>query len=238
MTSTSSLGSTSIVLQFDLDRNIDGAARDVQAAINAARTYLPPSLPMNPTLPQGEPGRRADPDHRAHLRHHEHGPAVRRSRRASCSSGCRASRASGQVFVGGSSLPAVRVELNPQALSRHGVGLEDVRAHDRRHQRAAADRAARRRRHACGRSTPTISCARAEQYRPIIVAWENGAPLRLDDVADVRDSVEDLRAARHRPTASRPSSWSSSAAPAPTSSRPSTGCARRCRSSRRRCPRR
>ena len=69
MTSTSNLGATAIVLQFDLDRNIDGAARDVQAAINAARSYLPPTLPDQPDLPQGEPGRRADPDPRAHLRH-------------------------------------------------------------------------------------------------------------------------------------------------------------------------
>jgi multidrug efflux pump len=192
MTSSSSLGATSIVLQFDLDRNIDGAARDVQASINAARTYLPPSLPMNPTYRKVNP---ADApvliialtsDSKSTGQMYDLASSILQQRLSRV-------EGVGQVFVGGSSLPAVRVELNPQALSRHNVGLEDVRAtiaatNVRRPTGRLVDGATVR------QIDTDDQLRRAEQYRPIIVAWENGSPLRLDDVADVRDSVEDLRA--------------------------------------------
>jgi multidrug efflux pump len=192
MTSTSSLGSTSIVLQFDLDRNIDGAARDVQAAINAARTYLPPSLPMNPTYRKVNP---ADAPIIIYALTSDTMSTGEMYDLASSIIQQRLSRVEGvgQVFIGGSSLPAVRVELNPQALSRHGVGLEDVR------QVLAATNVRR----PAGRLVDgdvvhqidtNDQLHKAEQYRPIVVAWENGAPLQLSEVADVRDSVEDLRA--------------------------------------------
>ena len=127
--------------------NIDGAARDVQAAINAARSYLPAEPADEPDVPQGQPGRLADPDPGPDLRLHEHGTDVRRRVDASCSRGCRRVEGVGQVIVGGSSLPAVRVELNPQALSRHDVGLEDVRAAIAATNVRAADRTDGGRRH-------------------------------------------------------------------------------------------
>ena len=192
MTSTSTLGSTSIVLQFDLDRNIDGAARDVQAAINAARTYLPPSLPMNPTYRKVNP---ADAPIIIYALTSDTMSTGQMYDAASSIIQQRLSRVEGvgQVFVGGSSLPAVRVDLNPQALSRHGIGLEDVR------QTLAATNVRR----PTGRLVDgdvvqqidtNDQLHKAEQYRPIVVAWENGAPLQLSEVADVQDSVEDLRA--------------------------------------------
>jgi multidrug efflux pump len=192
MTSTSTLGSTAIVLQFDLDRNIDGAARDVQAAINAARTYLPPSLPMNPTYRKVNP---ADAPIIIYALTSDTMSTGQMYDAASSIIQQRLSRVEGvgQVFVGGSSLPAVRVELNPQALSRHGIGLEDVR------QTLAATNVRR----PTGRLVDgdvvqqidtNDQLHKAEQYRPIVVAWENGAPLQLSEVADVQDSVEDLRA--------------------------------------------
>jgi len=127
MTSASSLGATSIVLQFDLDRNIDGAARDVQAAINAARTYLPPALPMNPTYRKVNP---ADAPIIIFALTSDSKSTGEMYDLASSILQQRLSRVEGvgQVYVGGSSLPAVRVDLNPQALSRHNVGLEDVRS--------------------------------------------------------------------------------------------------------------
>jgi len=192
MTSTSTLGATGIVLQFDLDRNIDGAARDVQAAINAARSYLPPSLPMNPTYRKVNP---ADAPILILALTSETMSTGQMYDAASSIMQQRLSRVEGvgQVFVGGSSLPAVRVELNPHALSRHNVGLEDVR-------QTLASTNVRR---PSGRLVEGDAVRQidtndqlhtAEQYRPIIVAWQDGAPLQLSDVADVQDSVEDLRA--------------------------------------------
>src|SRR5262249_52236249 len=192
MTSASSLGATSIVLQFDLDRNIDGAARDVQAAINAARTYLPPALPMNPTYRKVNP---ADAPIFILALTSDTMTTGQMYDAASSIMQQRLSRVEGvgQVYVGGSSLPAVRVELNPQALSRHNVGLEDVRK----------TLAATNVRRPTGRLTNGDAVQqidtddqlhRADQYRPIIVAWQNGTPLQLSDVAEVRDSVEDMRA--------------------------------------------
>ncbi len=192
MTSTSTLGATGIVLQFDLDRNIDGAARDVQAAINAARSYLPPSLPMNPTYRKVNPADApililaltSDTMSTGEL--YDAGSTILQQRLSRV-------EGVGQVYVGGSSLPAVRVELNPHALSRHGVGLEDVR-------QTLASTNVRRPggRLVDGETVRQIDTNdqlhTAAEYRPIIVAWENGAPLRLSDVAEVRDSVEDVRA--------------------------------------------
>jgi multidrug efflux pump len=192
MTSASSLGATSIVLQFDLDRNIDGAARDVQAAINAARTYLPPALPMNPTYRKVNP---ADAPIIIFALTSDSKSTGEMYDLASSILQQRLSRVEGvgQVYVGGSSLPAVRVDLNPQALSRHNVGLEDVRS-----TLAATNVRRPTGRLVDGDHVQQIDTDdqlhRAEQYRPIIVAWQNGSPLRLDDVADVQDSVEDVRA--------------------------------------------
>src|SRR5262249_11708921 len=127
MTSTSYLGATSIVLQFDLNRNIDGAARDVQAAINAARGYLPTNLPANPNYRKVNPGDApiiifaltSDTMRTGQL--YDAGSTILQQQLSRV-------EGVGQVFVGGSSLPAVRVDLDPQALTRYGLGLEDVRS--------------------------------------------------------------------------------------------------------------
>src|SRR2546427_4675927 len=127
MTSTSYLGSTSIALQFDLSRNIDGAARDVQAAINAARGYLPPTLPNNPTY------RKVNPADAPILIVALTSDTLSRGRMYDLAASILQQKLSqvqgvGQVVVGGGALPAVRVDVNPTALNQIGMGLEDVRA--------------------------------------------------------------------------------------------------------------
>ena len=191
MTSQSARGTTRVTLQFGLDRDINGAARDVEAAINAARADLPTSLRQNPT-------------------YHKVNPADAPIMVLSLTSATRSvgqlydvasnvlqQRLSqlegvGEVDVTGSALPGVRVELNPSALFRYGIGLEDVRAalasananspkgaiedDDFHYQIYANDQA-----------------SHAAQYRDLVVAYRNGAAVKLSDVAEVVDSVEDLR---------------------------------------------
>ena len=191
LTSTSILGTTSIVLQFDLDRDIDGAARDVQAAINAARNTLPTGLPNNPTY------RKVNPADAPILIIALTSETMTQGQMYDAASTILAQKLSqidgvGQVTVGGSSLPAVRVEVNPRALDKYGIGFEDVRMAitstnanrpkgavedgDRHWQIGANDQA-----------------RRAAEYMPLIVTYKDGAPVRLSDVADVVDSVQDLR---------------------------------------------
>jgi multidrug efflux pump len=191
MTSSSSLGSTRLTLQFDLNRDIDGAARDVQAAINAARSQLPTSLPRNPTY------RKVNPADAPIMILALTSDTLDRGQMYDAASTILAQKISqvqgiGQVTVGGSSLPAVRVELNPSALNKYGIAFDDVRAAlaaananrpkgsveqgDRNWQILANDQA-----------------KQASQYLPLIVAYRNGAGVRLSDVAEVVDSVEDLR---------------------------------------------
>ena len=191
ITSSSTLGSSRITLQFELDRNIDGAARDVQAAINAARGQLPSGLPNNPTY------RKINPADAPIMILALTSDTLDRGQMYDAASTILAQKLSqvqgiGQVTVSGSALPAVRVELNPTALNKHGVSLDEVRAAinsantnrpkgvvelgDRQWQIYADDQA-----------------RKASEYRSLIVAWRNGAPLRLSDVADVEDSVQDLR---------------------------------------------
>jgi multidrug efflux pump len=191
MTSQSSLGSTRIVLQFDLDRDIDGAARDVQAAINAARNLLPSGLPSNPTY------RKVNPADAPIMILALTSDTLRQGQLYDAASTVIAQKLSqiegvGQVTVGGSALPAVRVELNPQTLNKYGIGLEDVRLAlaaananrpkgsledgDRHWQIYANDQA-----------------KTAAEYTPLVIAYRNGAAVRLSDVAEVVDSVQDLR---------------------------------------------
>src|SRR5215831_13338673 len=127
MTSSSSLGSTSITLQFDLNRNIEAAARDVQAAINAARGYLPANLPQNPRY------RKVNPADSPIFMIALTSDVLDRGQMYDAASSIMAQKLSqirgvGQVFVSGSALPGVRIELNPTALNKYGIGLEDVRA--------------------------------------------------------------------------------------------------------------
>jgi hydrophobe/amphiphile efflux-1 (HAE1) family protein len=193
MTSSSTLGSTTMVLQFDLNRNIDAAARDVQAAINAARGQLPANLPNNPTYRKVNP---ADaPILILALTSDNYGVA----RMYDAASSILSQKLSqlggvGQVLVGGGALPAVRVDVNPTVLNHLGLGLEDVRAvlaganTNRPKGEIAGPRFARP-------ITTTDQLFKAEEYRPLIVAYLNGAPVRLSDVASVEDSVEDIRTA-------------------------------------------
>jgi multidrug efflux pump len=191
MTSSSTVGATRITLQFGLNRDINGAARDVQAAINAARADLPTSLRSNPTYRKVNPADApivvltltSDTQTPADL--YDAGSTVL-AQKLSQVDGI------GEVLVGGSSLPAVRADLIPQALYKYGIGLEDVRAAlasanahspkggidvgDQRYQIYANDQA-----------------NKAADYKSLIVAYRNGSPVRLSDVGEVTDSVENLR---------------------------------------------
>ncbi|MGA8898692.1 efflux RND transporter permease subunit [Bradyrhizobium sp.] len=191
MTSTSNLGSARINLQFDIGRDINGAARDVQAAINAARADLPASLRSNPTY------RKFNPASAPILIYTLTSDTLTPAGLYDAASTILAQKLSqiegvGEVAVSGGSLPAVRVELLPPALYKYGIGLEDVRAAlastnahspkggidvgNRRYQIYSNDQA-----------------SKAEDYRSLIVAYRNGAPVRLSDVGDIVDSVENLR---------------------------------------------
>ncbi len=191
MTSSSSLGNTRVTLQFDLDRNIDGAARDVQAAINAARAQLPSNLPGNPTYRKVNP---ADAPIMILALTSDTMDRGQMYDAASTVLGQKLSQVKGigQVNVGGGSLPAVRVELNPNALNKYAIGLEEMRTalfsananrpkgaveEGERHWQIGADDQAKK----------------ASQYLPLIVAYRNGAAVRLTDVAEVSDSVQDVR---------------------------------------------
>jgi len=193
MTSTSYLGSTSIALQFDLSRNIDGAARDVQAAINAARGYLPPNLPNNPSY------RKVNPADAPIMIVALTSDTLSRGRMYDTASSILQQKLSqlpgvGQVIVGGSSLPAVRVEMNPTALNQYGIALETVRG-------ALAATTQYRPKGQLGDEARTSEIAsndqllKASEYAPVIVAFRSGRPVRLGDVAQVQDSVEDVRTA-------------------------------------------
>src|SRR5690349_1404096 len=191
MTSNSALGSTRITVQFDLDRDIDGAARDVQAAINAARGDLPPNLPSNPTY------RKVNPADAPILILALTSPTLSRGRMYDAASSILAQKLAqvpgvGQVIVGGGALPAVRVELNPLALSRYGLGLEDVRsvlaATNRNRPKGQLADATR-----ASELSTNDQLSHAAQYAPLIVAYQNGRPIALSDVGTVVDSVEDVR---------------------------------------------
>ena len=196
ITSSSSLGSTRVVLQFELSRNIDGAAREVQAAINAARSQLPTSLPNNPTYRKANP---ADApvmilaltsEQYGQGRMYDYAQTVL-AQKISQLSGV------GQVDIGGSSLPAVRVETNPRALAKYGIGLEDVRAAinagNANRPKGVVEDASR-----AWQIYANDQSKSAAEYLPLIIAYRvdksgTGAAVRLSDVAEVVDSVQDLR---------------------------------------------
>ncbi|HVW38799.1 MAG TPA: efflux RND transporter permease subunit, partial [Pirellulales bacterium] len=189
MTSTSYLGMSTITLQFELNRDIDAASRDVQAAINAARGRLPPNLPSNPTYRKINP---ADAPIRILAITSESYDKPRMYDAAATILQQRLSqvRGVGRVIVGGGAAPAVRVDLNPTILHHMGIGLEDVRtmlgaANANRPKGQIADDS-----RAWSIST-TDQLLTAAEYRPLVVAYRRGAPVRLADVAAVEDSVED-----------------------------------------------
>ena len=191
MTSSSQIGSTSIALQFDLNRNIDAAGRDVQAAINAARSQLPSYLPGNPTYRKVNP---ADApililaltsDTITLPQMYDAADSVLSQKLAQVSG-------VGQAFVGGAARPAVRAEVNPNLLNKLGLGLDAVRT-------ALGSANANRPKGEVANAinawaiTNNDQIKAADKYRPLIVAYQNGAPVRLGDVSQVDDSVEDTR---------------------------------------------
>ena len=191
ITSSSSVGSTRITLQFGLDRDIDGAARDVQAAINAARVDLPSSLRRNPTY------RKVNPADAPIMILSLTSDTLTRGQIYDAASTVMQQKLSqiegvGEVDVSGSSLPAVRVELNPTALFKYGIGLEDVRA-ALSSANAHAPKGSIEQNGQHFQIYTNDRASRADEYRSLIVAYRNGAAVRLSDIADVRDSVENLR---------------------------------------------
>jgi len=191
MTSTSSLGSTRIILVLDFDRDINGAARDVQAAINAAQSLLPTGMPSRPTYRKVNPS--DAPIMIMTLTSDIYNPgqlydyaSTQLAQKLSQIEGV------GDVTVGGSSLPAVRVALNPQALFNQGVSLDAVReaianANQRRPQGAVEDRQQR------WQLRTNDELKTASDYAPLVVHYSSGAAVKLADVASVQDSVQDVR---------------------------------------------
>jgi len=191
LTSVSTLGATRITVQFDLARDIDGAARDVQAAINAARNQLPIDLPGNPTY------RKVNPSDAPIMIIALTSDIYSTGQMYDAASTILQQKISqvngiGQVIVGGSSLPAVRIELNPTILNKYGIGLETV-------QHAISSASANTPKGQINQGNRTLNIMtndqifKAEGYRPIIVTYRNNVGVRISDVGEVTDSVEDLR---------------------------------------------
>jgi multidrug efflux pump len=193
MTSSSSLGSSSITLQFDLSRDIDGAARDVEAAINAARTYLPANLPSNPTWRKYNPadapivilGLTSDKYDKPTL--YDEASSVMAQKLSQI-------EGVGQVVVGGGAGPSVRVEVNPTLLNSFGLtlaGVQAVLSQQNAHEPAGQI--------IDGDTTADIitndQMHHAEQYKPLIIGMHNGTAVRLEDVADVEDGPSNVRTA-------------------------------------------
>jgi multidrug efflux pump len=193
MTSSSSLGSTSVTLQFDLSRNIDGAARDVEAAINAARANLPANLPANPSYRKVNPadspivilGLTSDKYDKPTL-YDEASSVI--AQKLSQIDGV------GQVSVGGGAGPSVRVELNPTLLNSYGLTIQNVQSvlsQQNAHQAVGqlSD----------GNTTTDIvvddQMRQADEYKPLIVGYHNGAGVKLSDVAEVTNGAQNIRAA-------------------------------------------
>ncbi len=191
MTSSSGLGSSSITLQFDLSRDIDAAGRDVQAAINAARGYLPANLPGNPTYRKVNPA--DSPIFMLALTSATYEKAAMYDA-ASTIMAQKLSQLSGvgQVVVGGSSLPSVRVELNPDAVQKYGLGLEQVRT-----VLASANANTPKGHFTNSQQTWEVGASdqifKAEDYNRLIVSYHGGAAVRISDIGQAVDSVEDLR---------------------------------------------
>jgi multidrug efflux pump len=191
MTSSSSLGTTGVTLQFDLNRNIDGAARDVQAAINAARTYLPINLPSNPSYRKVNP---ADSPIMILGLTSDKYDVTKVYDLASTVLTQKLSQINGvgQVFAGGGATPSVRVEVDPKKLESFGLTISSVQSvlslqnsHEPRGQLADGQRTAD--------IITNDQISSADEYKPLIVGTHNGAAVRLTDVADVVDGAQDLR---------------------------------------------
>src|SRR5579864_5252155 len=191
MSSSSALGSTSLTLQFALDRDIDAAARDVQAAINAARGYLPANLPNNPSY------RKVNPADSPIFMLALTSPTLTRGQMYDAASTIMAQKLSqvsgvGQVTVGGGSLPSVRIELSPTALNKYGIGLQQVRS-----VLSAANANTPKGHFSDGHRMWEVGANdqifTASDYGPLVVAYRNGSAVRISDVGQALDSVENIR---------------------------------------------
>jgi len=191
MTSASSLGTTSITIQFDLSRNIDGAARDVEAAINAARTYLPANLPSNPTYRKVNP---ADaPIMILALTSDKYGPAKMYDEASTViQQKLSQVKGVGQVNVGGGALPSVRVDVNPTQLANFGLSMANVQS-----VLSVQNADLAKGQLSDGKITRDIlandQIFHADDYKPLIIGFSNGAAVHLSDVAQVTDSVQNIR---------------------------------------------
>src|ERR1700689_2678933 len=193
MTSSSSLGSTSITLQFNLDRDIDAAARDVESAINAARGYLPANLPANPSYRKVKPA--DSPIFILGLT----SKVLTKGQMYDAASTIMAQKLSqiagvGQVTVGGSALPGVRIELNPSVLYKYGISFESVRS-----VLGGANANVPKGHFTDGPNMWEVGAndqiTKAVDYEPLVIAYRNGVGVRVSDVGEAVDSVEDLRQA-------------------------------------------
>lgn len=191
MTSSSTLGSTNVTLQFDLNRNIDAAARDVQAAINAARGNLPANLPSNPNY------RKANPADAPIFMLALTSDVLSKSQMYDSASSILAQKLAqvagvGQVIVGGGALPAVRIELNPTILNKYDIGLEQVRS-----VLSAANANTPKGHFSDGHRMWEVGANdqlfKAVDYEPLIVAYRNGTAVRISDIGEARDAPEDIR---------------------------------------------
>ncbi len=193
MTSASSMGSTNIMLQFDIDRDIDGAARDVQAAINAANNLLPGNLPNRPSY------RKINPADSPIMILALTSETMSRGQLYDAASTILSQKISqvqgtGQVTVGGSALPAIRIQLNPVALAKYGIGFDEVRS-------TIAASNINRPKGTIENTTQQLpiyandQAKTASEYLPLIVTYKNGAAIHLSDIGQALDSVEDLRSA-------------------------------------------
>ena len=191
MTSRSSVGSTQVVLQFDISRDIDGAARDIQAAINASRADLPAALRSNPTY------RKFNPSDAPIMILALTSKTLTPGQIYDQASNILQQRLSqvdgvGNVELNGASLPAIRIELNPRALFKYGIGLEDVRAAvsaaNANSPKGVVEQGAER-----FQLYANDSATHAADYQTLVIAYRNGAAVRLSDVADVSDGVENIR---------------------------------------------
>jgi multidrug efflux pump len=193
MTSSSSLGSTSVTLQFDLSRNIDAAARDVEAGINAARTYLPANLPSNPSYRKVNPadspimiiGLTSDKYDKEAM--YDAASTIMEQKLSQI-------QGVGQVFVGGASYPSVRVDVNPPQLNRYGITMATI-------QRLLSLQNSDLARGQISNNLITADIvtngqiSKAAQYKPLIVGYHNGLAVHLSDVANVQDSAQSIRTA-------------------------------------------
>src|ERR1700746_4046813 len=193
MTSTSSLGSTAITLQFDLNRNIDGAANDIQGAINAASGQLPKNLPSPPTYRKVNP---ADSPIMLLSATSDTVPLIRLSDAIDVQLGQQISQISGvaQVFIGGQQKPSIRVQIDPAKLVAKGLSLEDVRA------QIAINTADSPKGNIDGAKRAYTIYANdqlvdADKWNDVIIAYRNGAPLRIRDIGQAVAAPEDMKQA-------------------------------------------